>query len=272
MAVGIGTLSTIACAAIFALACSRGGAERPGTPPAVAPTGSAAVAAPAVVSAAPSVTPSEPPPDAFELRRREVRRIIAKPSESPGVEALRLADVRFLGELVVDTDPVLANAAVTALSTFGEPGLTELERAREKLSTDAASERRLTIDAHIAASKRARPETKPRLDPFEQPPRGTKPNCGPDERKHFVVTLESTADFVEFLRTRGRWLDDATALDNFRSAAGAIDWTRVAASTQVSKMGNRTVYALRYAPRGCLGFDLRMTNDGFTSLYGCCGK
>jgi len=271
MAVSLGRLSTLACAAIAALACSRGGAERPGIP-AVAPASSAPVAAPAVASAAPSVTPSEPPPDAFELRRREVRRIIAKPGESPGFEALRLADARFLGELVVDSDPVLAKAAVTALSMFGESGLTELERAREKLSTDAPPERRLAIDEHIAASKRARPQTKPALDPFEQPPRGTKPNCGPDERKHFVVTLESPADFVAFLRTRGRWLDEAAELDNFRNAAGVIDWTLVAASTQVSKMGNRTVYALRYAPQGCLGFDLRMTNDGFTSLYGCCGK
>lgn len=201
-----------------------------------------------------------------------MRRIIAEQGESPGFEALRLADARFLGEIVVDRDPVLAKAAATALSTFGESGLTELERAREKLSTDASPERRLTIDEHIAASKRARPETKPTLDPFEQPPRGTKPNCGPDERKHFVVTLESPADFAAFLRTRGRWLDEAIALDNFRNAAGAIDWTLVAASTQVAKMGNRTVYALRYAPRGCAGFDLRMTNDGFTSLYGCCGK
>jgi hypothetical protein len=74
------------------------------------------------------------------------------------------------------------------------------------------------------------------------------------------------------LRTRGRWLHPNLELDNFRNAAGAVDWELVAASAQVSKLGNRTVYALRYVPRGCIGFDLRMTNDGFTSLYGCCGN
>jgi hypothetical protein len=295
MAARLGKLGKLMCTLGAALACSRGGAERTDVPT-VTPTSSTSMTAPALTSAAPALTsaapaltsaapalasaapaltsaaPAEPPPDAFELRRREVRRIVAEPGKAPGFDALRLGDTRFLGEVVLDRDPALARAAVMALSTLGEPGLAAMEGARAKLSADAPAETRQALDEHIASSNRARPRANPPLDPFEQPPRGTRPNCGPDERMRFAVTLKSTADFAEFLRTRGRWIDDATQLDDFRDAAGAVDWTLVAAKTQVSKLGNRTVYALRYVPGGCAGYDLRMTNDGFTSLYGCCGK
>jgi hypothetical protein len=116
------------------------------------------------------------------------------------------------------------------------------------------------------------PERSAQGDPFEQPPRGTSPNCGPDLRQRFAVTIRSSADFTAFLRDHAGSVSEFLAPDDFRADAGGIDWGRVAASTKTKKLGNRTVYELAFKPSTCAGFTFRITNDGYTSLYGCCGK
>ena len=155
---------------------------------------------------------------------------------------------------------------------FGEDGLRELQRIQQGLPADAPAERSMLLLEYIQTAKRAAPQALQGLDPFEQPPRGTRPNCGPDERKRFAVKLSSREDLADFLRTRARWVNAHMEFDAFRDAKGSVDWARLAASATVSTLGRRTVYALRFVPKGCAGFDFRMTSDGFTSVYGCCGK
>jgi hypothetical protein len=160
------------------------------------------------------------------------------------------SDAAMLAALALDSEREVAAAAVEVLTMLGEQGLRELRRSWQCLPADAAAERRQLLAAAENARRRA-PTASTDGDPFESP-RGTSPNCGPDDRLRFDVRLENSQDFAEFLRTRGQWLGEFVKLDDFRGPSGEVDWAKVASSS-------------------CAGFELRMTSDGYTSLYGCCG-
>ena len=115
-------------------------------------------------------------------------------------------------------------------------------------------------------------------DPFGASPKGTSPNCGPEDRYKFDVAINSKENFVNFLKTsEGKILDQYgnnwMKLDNYKDIPGGnINWEKVMTSVQVDNVGKRTVYSLKYNPATCSGFTLKMTNDGHVSNYGCCGK
>ena len=113
-------------------------------------------------------------------------------------------------------------------------------------------------------------------DPFGALPEGTSFNCGPEDRYKFDVTINSKNDFVNFIKTNeiNQWV----RLDNFRGYINAddiptaINWDDVLTEIKIEKVRDRTVYVLDYNPQSCAGFTLKMTNDGYISVYGCCGK
>ena len=117
------------------------------------------------------------------------------------------------------------------------------------------------------------------LDPFGSPPKGTSPNCGPEDRYNFEVAINSKEDFVNFLKSNeiNRWV----VLDNFKNISlgdnfddiksAEIDWDKVLSEVKTEKVGLKTIYVLEYNPFTCLGFTLKMTTDGHVSVYGCCG-
>ncbi len=107
-------------------------------------------------------------------------------------------------------------------------------------------------------------------DPFGALPKGASPNCGPEDRYKFDVTIKSKDDFVNFIKNNeiNQWV----RLDNFKDAPnGEVNWNNVLAATKIEKVGSRTIYVLDYNPQYCSGFTLKMTNDGHISVYGCCG-
>lgn len=107
-------------------------------------------------------------------------------------------------------------------------------------------------------------------DPFGSPPKGTSPNCGPEYRYKFDVTINSKDDFVNFIKNNqiNQWVK----LDNFKdNPEGNVNWNKVLTAIKTEKIGSRTVYVLDYNPQSCSGFTLKMTNDGYVSVYGCCG-
>jgi len=115
-------------------------------------------------------------------------------------------------------------------------------------------------------------------DPFGELPKGTSPNCGPENRYKFDITINSKQDFVSFLKeNRQEILDEYgnnwVKLDNFKDNPphGEVDWTKVLGSIETYNVGNRTIYSLDYNPLACDGFTIKMTNDGHVSVYGCCG-
>ncbi|MEE8167933.1 MAG: hypothetical protein V3T58_03560 [Candidatus Hydrothermarchaeales archaeon] len=108
-------------------------------------------------------------------------------------------------------------------------------------------------------------------DPFGAPPKGISPNCGPEMRYKFDVTIDSKDDFVDFIKNNE--IDPWVKLDNFKNEQrGEVNWDRVLGSIKTDKIGSRTVYALDYYPSECSQHTLKMTNDGHVSVYGCCGK
>ncbi len=109
-------------------------------------------------------------------------------------------------------------------------------------------------------------------DPFGEPPKGTSPNCGPEDRYKFNTSINSEENFVDFIKTNT--INEWVRLDNFRESSpvnGEIDWNKVLEAVKTEKIGSRTIYALDYTPQTCGGFTLKMTNDGYVSVYGCCG-
>jgi len=107
-------------------------------------------------------------------------------------------------------------------------------------------------------------------DPFGAPPKGTSPNCGPEDRYKFNVTINSKNDFVNFIKNND--INQWTKFDNFRdNMNGEVNWDRVLNATKIEEIGGRSVYILEYNPYTCSGFTLKMTNDGHVSVYGCCG-
>lgn len=108
-------------------------------------------------------------------------------------------------------------------------------------------------------------------DPFGAPPRGASPNCGPEERYKFDVTIDSKEDFINFLKTHeiSHWV----RLENFKDAKSEeVDWGWVMDAAKTENTGFRTFYVLNYNPLTCSGFTLKMTGDGHVSVYGCCGE
>ena len=117
------------------------------------------------------------------------------------------------------------------------------------------------------------------LDPFGAPPKGTSPNCGPEDRYKFDVTINSKEEFVDFLKTHeiNQWV----RLDNFKNInqgmnyedikSAEVDWTKVLTEVKTENAGFKTIYVLKYNPFTCSGFTLKMTSDGHVSVYGCCG-
>lgn len=118
-------------------------------------------------------------------------------------------------------------------------------------------------------------------DPFGAPPKGTSPNCGPEERYKFDVSANSKEDFVNFVKTsEGKLLDQYgnnwVKLDNFKDDPdGEVNWNKVLDAVKTEHIGSRTIYVIEYTPSDCSPaqkFSLKMTNDGHVSVYGCCGK
>ena len=117
------------------------------------------------------------------------------------------------------------------------------------------------------------------LDPFGAPPKGTSPNCGPEDRYKFDVTINSKDDFVNFLKTHeiNQWVE----LDNFKNINQGMnyqdiksaepDWDKVLSAVKTENAGLKTIYVLEYNPFTCSGFTLKMTSEGHVSVYGCCG-
>ena len=117
------------------------------------------------------------------------------------------------------------------------------------------------------------------LDPFSAPPKGTSPNCGPEDRYKFDVTINSKDDFVNFLKTHeiNQWVE----LDNFKNINQGMnyqdiksaepDWDKVLSTVKTENAGLKTIYVLEYNPFTCSGFTLKMTSEGHVSVYGCCG-
>ena len=70
-------------------------------------------------------------------------------------------------------------------------------------------------------------------DPFGASPKGTSPNCGPEDRYKFNISINSKEDFVNFLKTsEGKILDQYgnnwVKLDNFKDRPdGNVDWDKV---------------------------------------------
>ncbi|HEY4508039.1 MAG TPA: hypothetical protein VJJ55_00080 [Candidatus Paceibacterota bacterium] len=114
-------------------------------------------------------------------------------------------------------------------------------------------------------------------DPFGASPKGTSPNCGPEDRYKFNISINSKEDFVNFLKTsEGKILDQYgnnwVKLDNFKDRPdGNVDWDKALTSISAEIIGSKTVYVLNYNRAHCSGFELKMTSDGHVSNYGCCG-
>ncbi|KKR29889.1 MAG: hypothetical protein A3A96_01465 [Candidatus Zambryskibacteria bacterium RIFCSPLOWO2_01_FULL_39_39] len=114
-------------------------------------------------------------------------------------------------------------------------------------------------------------------DPFGASPKGTSPNCGPEDRYKFDVAINSKEDFINFLKTsEGKILDQYgnnwLKLDNFKDKPGGdVNWDKVLSSVDTENIGGKTLYVLNYNPGTCSGFKLKMTGDGHVSNYGCCG-
>ncbi|MBI2110123.1 hypothetical protein HYT58_03055 [Candidatus Woesearchaeota archaeon] len=115
------------------------------------------------------------------------------------------------------------------------------------------------------------------LDPFGAPPKGNSPNCGPENRYKFDVTIKSKEDFVNFLKTHE--INRRVELDNFKNRnmdykemkSAEPDWNKVLSEVKTENGGLKTIYVLKYNPITCSGYTLKMTTDGYVSVYGCCG-
>ena len=111
-------------------------------------------------------------------------------------------------------------------------------------------------------------------DPFGASPKGASPNCGPEDRDKFDVTISSKEDFVSFVKTQeiNQWV----RLDNFKDEpSGEVNWNKVIDLVNTERIGGRTIYSIEYTPSDCSPaqkFTLKITNDGYVSVYGCCGK
>jgi hypothetical protein len=111
-------------------------------------------------------------------------------------------------------------------------------------------------------------------DPFGAPPKEASTNCGPEYRYKFDNAINTKEEFVEFVKNNkiNKWVN----LDSFKGGTrDEVDWLNVVASTKTYIVGDREVYSLEYNLRGCgptQRHTIKMTNDGYVSVYGCCGE
>lgn len=118
-------------------------------------------------------------------------------------------------------------------------------------------------------------------DPFGAPPKGTSPNCGPENRLTLDIVVSSKDEFIVILRNieshvRDNEIRQWLKFDNFRKTGSEeIDWEALEEAIEISTIADRTIYSVDYTPHGCSPsqkFTIKITNDGHMSLYGCCGK
>lgn len=110
-------------------------------------------------------------------------------------------------------------------------------------------------------------------DPFGASPKEASLNCGPEDRYKFEVDINSKDDFANFIKNNQVNLGAWVRLDNFKDRPdGNVDWDKVLASITAEKISGKTIYVLNFNPTTCSGFTLKMTNNGYVSNYGCCGK
>ncbi len=121
-------------------------------------------------------------------------------------------------------------------------------------------------------------------DPFG-PKMLPQPNCGEDRYK-FDASINSKEDFVNFVKNYKEKINDQygnnwVKLDNFKDVKegspeldirnAEVDWEKVLNAVQTESLLNRTIYVLKYSPVMCGEFTLKVSNDGYVSLKGCCG-
>ena len=105
--------------------------------------------------------------------------------------------------------------------------------------------------------------------PFGELPKTYSPNCGPENRYKFDVEINSREDFVDFIKKNQ--IDPIVSLDNFKEKE-EVKWDNVLNAIKIEDLNSKKVYSLDYKPLDCQGYTLKMTNDGYVSVYGCCGK
>ena len=131
--------------------------------------------------------------------------------------------------------------------------------------------------------------------PFGPNPIGVAPNCGPEMRDRLNALILSKEEFINFLQTNkdtivDKYGNNLLRLDNFKKIEPSmniseieslpIEWGSVRDYVQTEVLKTyiadgailRQVYVLNYKPYGCGNYTLKMTSDGFISVYGCCGK
>ena len=106
-------------------------------------------------------------------------------------------------------------------------------------------------------------------DPFGEIPKTYSPNCGPENRYKFDVEINSREDFVNFIKKNQ--IDAMVSLDNFKEK-DEVKWGNVLNAVKIGDLNGRKVYSLDYKPLDCQSYTLKITNDGYVSVYGCCGK
>ena len=118
-------------------------------------------------------------------------------------------------------------------------------------------------------------------DPFGVPPKGVSANCGPERRLKLDHIVSSKAEFIEILRNIENYVEDTeirqwvTFDSHKKKGSTEVDWKVLAEAIKVVTIADRTIYSIDYTPHGCSPgqkFTIKITNDGYLSLYGCCGK
>ena len=118
-------------------------------------------------------------------------------------------------------------------------------------------------------------------DPFGTPPKGTSPNCGPEYRLKLDIVVSSKATFIDILLNIESHIGDQRIIqwvtfDSFKKKDSAeVDWKALEEAIKISTVAERTIYSIDYSPYGCSPsqkFTIKITDDGYMSLYGCCGK
>lgn len=120
---------------------------------------------------------------------------------------------------------------------------------------------------------------------FGLPPKWSSPNCGPEHRFKFDVTINSKEDVINFLKEydgkiHDKYGNSILELDHFNVefSREEVNWEKVESSVKISINGAllfyKKVYTLNYyEPFRCQAHKqtLKVTNDGYVSIYRCCG-
>ena len=113
------------------------------------------------------------------------------------------------------------------------------------------------------------------IDPFGFP-KGASPNCGPEGRRKYDAEITSRENFINFIKNNkmDEWLDN---FKDTQEPDAKVNWDRVTSSIKTERKGSKTIYSLDYTPSECssaqkAAFTFKITNDGYASVYGCCGK